>query len=418
MRILVIGSGGREHAIVWKLKQSKKVNTIYCAPGNGGISDIATCVDIKATDINGIVEFAKSERIDLTVVAPDDPLAMGMVDSLQNAGIRAFGPTKNAAEIEASKVFAKDLMRKYNIPTAEYEVFNTPQDAERYLNTCKLPIVIKAEGLALGKGVIIAQSRKQALEAIHMIMIEKKFGKAGSRIVVEEFLQGKEVSILAFTDGQTIKPMVSSQDHKRAYDNDEGPNTGGMGAFSPSPEYTESVHRYVMASIIEPTVKAMNSEGRPFKGVLYFGLILTQDGPKILEYNARFGDPETQVVLPRLKTDLVDIMEAIINNKLNEIEIEWDERAAACIVMASGGYPKSYNKGHVINGIRSFDNEKDITVFSAGVSKENDNYYTNGGRVLGVTAIGSSLKEAVDLAYNGVNKIDFKDKHFRTDIGK
>ncbi|AEV69595.1 phosphoribosylamine--glycine ligase [Acetivibrio clariflavus] len=417
MKVLVVGSGGREHAIVWKIAQNKQVEELYCAPGNGGISAIAKCVPIKAMDIDGIVNFSKEKKIDLVVVAPDDPLAAGMVDALENEGIRAFGPRKNAAIIESSKAFAKDLMKKYNIPTAKYEVFEKSSDALEYLKNQKFPIVVKADGLALGKGVIIAQNLEEAREAVINIMENKAFGEAGNKVVIEEFMVGPEVSVLAFTDGKTIKPMVSSQDHKRALDNDQGLNTGGMGTFSPSRIYTKEMEDYCMEKIFKPTVGAMNKEGRKFKGVLYFGLMITADGPKVLEYNARFGDPETQVVIPRLKTDLVDIFNAVIDERLDVVDIEWEDNAAVCVIMASGGYPKEYKTGYEITGLDEAQKDKNIVVFHAGTKFEDGKYYTSGGRVLGVTAVESNLDLAIKKAYEGVSKISFKDMHYRKDIG-
>ena len=417
MEILVVGGGGREHALVWKIAQSPLVGKIYCAPGNGGIAKIAECVPIKAMDIEGMVKFSREKRIDMVVVAPDDPLAAGMVDELEKEGIRAFGPTKNAAIIESSKSFAKNLMKKYNIPTARYEIFDNSKDAIEYLSHQKFPIVVKADGLALGKGVIIAQNFEEARDAVCSIMDEKAFGEAGNRVVIEEFLIGQEVSILAFTDGRTIDPMVRSQDHKRALDGDKGLNTGGMGTFSPSRIYTPEIAQYCMEKIFKPTINAMNMENRKFKGVLYFGLILTDDGPKVLEYNARFGDPETQVVLPRLKSDLVEIFNAIIDERLDEVEVKWDDRAAVCVVMASGGYPQEYRTGYEIEGIEEAEKEQDIIVFHAGTRYENGKYYTAGGRVLGVTAMDDTLDGAIKKAYEGVGKISFKDAHYRRDIG-
>jgi phosphoribosylamine---glycine ligase len=417
MKILVVGSGGREHAIVWKIAKSPLVEKIYCAPGNGGISGLAECVAIKAMDIDGIVNFSKENKIDLVVVAPDDPLVAGMVDALEDAGIRAFGPVKAAAVIEGSKAFSKDLMKKYNIPTAKYEVFDNSEHAVEYLSHQLYPIVVKADGLALGKGVIIAKEFDEAREAVNSIMQDKVFGNAGNRVVIEEFLVGPEVSILAFTDGTTIYPMVSSQDHKRALDNDLGLNTGGMGTFSPSRIYTDEVAQYCMENLFEPTIIAMNKEGRKFKGVIYFGLILTKEGPKMLEYNARFGDPETQVVLPRLKTDIVEIFNAVIDEKLNNIEVKWDDNAAVCVIMASGGYPGKYTTGYEITGLSNAEHDADIVVFHAGTKHENDKYYTNGGRVIGVTALEKSLDKAINKAYEGVAKIKFTDAHYRKDIG-
>lgn len=418
MKILVVGGGGREHTIVWKIAQSDKVSKIYCAPGNGGISQLAECVDIPATDIDSMVRFAKEKEIDLVMVAPDDPLVMGMVDAMEAAGIRAFGPRKNAAIIEGSKVFSKDLMKKYNIPTAGYEVFTDSSSAIAYLKEQNsYPAVIKAEGLALGKGVIIAQNEAEAIDGIHEIMDDKKFGDSGNRVVIEEFLTGPEVSVLAFTDGKCVKPMVSAQDHKRAYDNDKGPNTGGMGTFSPSRLYDDAKAKECMENIFIPTMNAMNSEGRTFCGVLYFGLMMTDKGVKVIEYNCRFGDPETQVVLPRLKTDLVDIMNAVIDGTLSDLEIEWDDNAAVCVVMASGGYPVSYEKGHLISGIEYAESMDNVTVFHAGTKLTDDGFTNAGGRVLGVTATDTNLDEAIKRAYKAVEKITWKDEFHRNDIG-
>ncbi|HOQ07085.1 MAG TPA: phosphoribosylamine--glycine ligase [Clostridiales bacterium] len=417
MKVLIVGGGGREHAIAWKISQSPKVSRLYCAPGNGGIASLAQCVPIKAMDIEGIVEFAKSEGIDLVVVAPDDPLAAGMVDALESAGIRAFGPNKAAAEIESSKVFSKNLMKKYGIPTAAYEVFENDSDALDYLRTCSYPTVIKADGLALGKGVIIANDFEEAQDAVRSIMSDKIFGNAGNRVVIEEFLTGTEVSILAFTDGETLVPMISSQDHKRAMDDDMGPNTGGMGTFSPSRIYTEEVNEWCMKNIFMPTIEAMRKEGRRFKGVLYFGLILTSDGPKVLEYNARFGDPETQVVLPHLKTDIIDIFGAIIDERLSDINIEWENRSAVCVILASGGYPGKYRTGLEITGIEEAEKDPSVTVFHAGTKLEAGKYYTAGGRVLGVTAVADTIDDARAKAYAAVGKINFEGMHYRKDIG-
>ncbi|NMA67391.1 MAG: phosphoribosylamine--glycine ligase [Clostridiaceae bacterium] len=417
MRVLVVGSGGREHAILWKLKQSPKVTELYCAPGNGGISEIAQLVPINATDIKGIVSFSKENQIDLVVVAPDDPLAAGMVDALLGEGIRAFGPVKRAAVIEASKVFSKNLMKKYNIPTADYEVFDNSSEAKEYIKTASYPLVVKADGLALGKGVIICNNEKEALDAISSIMEDNKFGSAGQKIVIEEFIAGPEVSVLAFTDGKTIVPMISSQDHKRAFDGDKGLNTGGMGTLAPSRYYTEAIHKKCMETIYLPTINAMNSEGRPFKGVLFFGLMLTDKGPKVLEYNARFGDPETQVVLPLLENDLLEIFEAIIDEKLETIKITWKQGAAVCVVLASGGYPEKYEKGYEIKGLENVALYPDILLFHAGTKKENEKYFTNGGRVIGVTAIAENLDSARQKAYEAVSAIGFKDMHYRKDIG-
>ncbi len=419
MKILVIGGGGREHTIIRKLKESPKVDKIYAAPGNGGISRDAECVNIGVMDKEGMVKFAKENEIDLVFVAPDDPLAAGMVDALTANDIRAFGPRAEAAIIESSKVFSKNLMKKYGIPTAEYEVFSESAKAMAYIEEKgKYPVVIKADGLALGKGVIIAKDHAEAQAAVKEIMEDKKFGDSGNNVVVEEFLTGPEVSVLAFTDGIALKPMVSSKDHKRAYDNDEGLNTGGMGTISPNPYYTDEIAEICRKTIFEPTVAAMNSENRTFKGCLYFGLMITPDGPKVIEYNARFGDPEAQVVLPRLKTDLVDIIEAVIDEKLSQLNIEWSNDATACVVMASGGYPLSYKKGMEITGLDEDGQVEGATVYHAGTKYENGKFYTNGGRVLGITASGKTLDEALEKAYDAVGRISFEGAHFRTDIGK
>ena len=408
----MIGSGGREHALIKKLLESPKCTKLYCAPGNGGISRDAEIVNIGVMDKENMVKFAKDNAIDLVFVAPDDPLAAGMVDAFQAEGIRAFGPNANAAIIEASKVFSKNLMKKYGIPTAKYEVFDDPEKA----NT--VPVVVKADGLALGKGVIIAQTIDDAVAAIKSIMEDKQFGDSGNNIVIEEFLTGPEVSVLAFTDGKCVKPMVSSKDHKRAYDNDEGLNTGGMGTVSPNPYYTDALAEECMETIFKPTIEAMNKEGRPFKGCLYFGLMMTPNGPKVIEYNARFGDPEAQVVLPRLKTDLVDICEAVIDEKLSDLDIEWYDGAAACVVMASGGYPVSYKKGIEMFGMDDKGQVDGAIVYHAGTKYENGKFYTNGGRVLGVTATAATLDEALEKAYAAVDKISFEGMHFRHDIGR
>ena len=417
MKILVIGSGGREHAIIWKLAQSPKAEKIYCAPGNGGISELAECVDINVMDKEGMVSFAKEKEIDLVMVAPDDPLVAGMVDAMEAAGIRAFGPRANAAIIEGSKAFSKELMKKYNIPTAKYEVFTDSASAIEYVKKGTFPAVIKADGLALGKGVIIAQNLEEAEEAIREMIDGGKFGASGSRVVIEEFLTGPEVSVLAFTDGKVVKPMVSAQDHKRAYDNDKGLNTGGMGTFSPSRLYDEAKAKECMENIFLPTIKAMNAEGRTFKGVLYFGLMMTKDGVKVIEYNCRFGDPETQVVLPRLKTDMVDIMEAVIDGRLADVDVEWYDNAAVCVVEASDGYPVSYKKGFEITGLDALKDEKDITVFHAGTKLDGGKMLTNGGRVLGITAVAPNLDAAIKRAYEGVAKVTFEGEFHRSDIG-
>ncbi len=417
MKVLIIGGGGREHALAWKIAQSPVVERLYCAPGNGGIAALAECVPIKAMDIKDVIGFAKRENIDLVVVAPDDPLAAGMVDALEAEGIRAFGPNKRAAYIESSKAFSKDLMKKYGIPTAGYEVFDNSEDALDFLKKSKYPIVVKADGLALGKGVIIAQSYQEAAKAVQDMMSDKMFGSAGDRIVIEEFLTGPEVSILTFTDGKTVVPMVSSQDHKRALDNDMGLNTGGMGTFSPSKLYTPELDAFCMKNIFLPTIEAMNQENRQFKGVLYFGLILTDDGPKVLEYNARFGDPETQVVLPRLKTDMMDILNAVIDERLDSVKIEWEDNAAVCVILASGGYPGKYRTGLGITGVDEAEKDPDIIVFHAGTKLESGQYFTAGGRVLGVTAVAESIDAARSKAYAAVDKISFDGMHYRKDIG-
>lgn len=418
MKILMVGGGGREHALIRKLLESKKVEKVYCAPGNGGISCDAECFSVGATDIDGMVSLAKELKVDCVFVAPDDPLAAGMVDAMEKEGIRAFGPRANAAIIESSKVFSKNLMKKYSIPTAGYEVFENSKDALSYIKEQnKYPVVIKADGLALGKGVIIAQNEAEAEDAVHTIMDDKKFGASGNKVVIEEFITGPEVSVLAFTDGKCVKPMVSSMDHKRAYDGDKGPNTGGMGTISPNHYYTPEIADRCMKEIFLPTIEAMNKEGRTFKGCLYFGLMLTADGPKVIEYNARFGDPETQVVLPRLKTPLCDIVDAVIDENLSELDIQWSDEACACIVMASGGYPGSYPKGIEIKGLDADGQVDGACVFHAGTALDNGVFKTAGGRVLGVTALGADLKEALEKAYAGVKKITFEGAHYRTDIG-
>lgn len=417
MKVLVIGSGGREHTIVWKLNQSKKVTKIYCAPGNGGIAQLAECVPIKVMEFDKLVDFANENKIDMVVVAPDDPLAAGAVDAFEAAGIRAFGPNKAAAIIEGSKAFSKNLMKKYNIPTANYEVFDNSSDAAAYIESQnKFPVVVKADGLALGKGVIIAENLADAKKAVSDIMDDKVFGAAGGKVVIEEFLTGPEISVLAFTDGKTLKPMVSAQDHKRALDNDKGLNTGGMGTFSPSRIYTPELEEECMKNIFIPTMEAMNAEGRTFKGVLYFGLMKTADGVKVIEYNCRFGDPETQVVLPRLESDLYEIFDAIINERLSDIEIKWNDGAAVCVVLASGGYPQKYTTGYEIDGICKAESMGAL-VFHAGTKCENGKILTAGGRVLGVTASGENLDDAIKKAYDYVKLINFTDMHYRKDIG-
>lgn len=418
MRVLVVGSGGREHALVRKIKESKRVDYIACCPGNGGISYDAECFDVSATDIDGVVKLAKEIKADFVVVAPDDPLVMGMVDALNAEGFATFGPRANAAIIEGSKVFSKELMKKYNIPTAKYNVFDKAEDVINYIKAeNEFPTVIKADGLALGKGVIIPETLDEAVAGVKEIMEDKIFGDSGNNVVVEEFLTGPEVSVLAFTDGKCVKPMVTSMDHKRALDGDKGLNTGGMGTVSPNPYYTDEIAEECMNTIFLPTIEAMNKEGRTFKGCLYFGLMLTPKGPKVIEYNCRFGDPETQVVLPRLKTDIMDIFEAINNETLSDLDIEWDDRACTCVIMASGGYPKSYPKGIEINGLT--DGQLDgVTVYHAGTKRDGDKLVTSGGRVLGVTALGASIEDALAKSYTGVEKIKFDGAHYRKDIGQ
>lgn len=418
MRVLVVGSGGREHALVRKIKDSDRVDYIACCPGNGGISYDAECFDVSATDIDGVVALAKEIKADFVVVAPDDPLVMGMVDALNAEGFATFGPKANAAIIEGSKVFSKELMKKYNIPTAKYSVFDNAKDAIDYITEeNEFPTVIKADGLALGKGVLIPETLDEAVAGVKEIMEDKIFGESGNNVVVEEFLTGPEVSVLAFTDGKCVKPMVTSMDHKRALDGDKGLNTGGMGTVSPNPYYTDEIAEECMNTIFLPTIQAMNNEGRTFKGCLYFGLMLTPKGPKVIEYNCRFGDPETQVVLPRLKTDIMHIFEAINNETLSDLEIEWDDRACTCVIMASGGYPKSYPKGIEISGLTNGQLDG-VTVYHAGTKLDGDSLVTSGGRVLGVTALGDSLQDALAKSYAGVEKIRFDGAHYRKDIGK
>ena len=418
MKVLVVGGGGREHALVRKIKESKKVNEIFCTPGNGGISYDAKCFDVAATDIDGVVNLAKEIKADLVVVAPDDPLVAGMVDALNEAGFKTFGPRANAAIIEGSKVFSKELMQKYNIPTAEYKVFDNAEEAIEYIKERnEFPTVIKADGLALGKGVIIPENLDDAIAGVKEIMEDKIFGASGNNIVVEEFLTGPEVSVLAFTDGKCVKPMVSSMDHKRALDGDKAFNTGGMGTVSPNPYYTQEVAKECMDKIFIPTINAMNNEGRTFKGCLYFGLMITPKGPKVIEYNCRFGDPETQVVLPRLKTDIVDIFEAIDNDTLSDLDVEWSDDACACVIMASGGYPKSYPKGIEITGLSNGQLDG-VTVYHAGTKLQDNKLVTSGGRVLGVTALGDTLENALKKSYDAVEKIHFEGAHYRRDIGK
>lgn len=418
MKVMVVGGGGREHTLVWKIKQSPLVKKIYCAPGNAGIERIAVCINIPAEDIEALAEFALNEKIDLTVVGPEAPLTLGIVDEFEKRGLKVFGPSKKAAEIEGSKVFAKELMERYGIPTAHYRVFDDPIEAGEYIKDKGAPVVVKADGLAAGKGVIVALTEDEALDGVKRIMKDREFGRAGDRIVVEEYLEGPEVSILAFTDGNTVIPMVSAQDHKRVYDNDRGPNTGGMGAFAPSPVYTPDIARVVEKEILKKAVDAMKRENRPYKGVLYAGLMITSKGPKVLEFNCRFGDPETQAVLPLLESDLVPVMQAVIDSRLDEAEIRWKDKKAVCVIMASGGYPRKYEKGFKITGIEEAEKIEGITVFHAGTAKEGDSIVTAGGRVLGVTALGDNLDSAARLAYKGVEKISFKGAHYRKDIGR
>lgn len=419
MKILVVGGGGREHAIVMKLSESKKVEKLFCTPGNGGISRYAECFNVGAKDIDGVVKLAKRLVVDMVVVAPDDPLVLGMVDALNSEGIMTFGPNKAAAIIEGSKSFSKNLMKKYGIPTADYEVFTDAAEATKYIKKKnKYPTVVKADGLALGKGVVIAENEEQAVNAIHSIMEDKVFGESGAEIVIEEFLTGPEVSVLSFCDGKAVVPMISSMDHKRALDGDKGLNTGGMGTVAPNPFYTEDIADECMEKIFLPTVKAMETEGRAFKGCLYFGLMLTQNGPKVIEYNCRFGDPETQVVLPLLNTDLVEIMEAVYRGALTEIEIKWKKDFCTCVVMASGGYPVKYENGKVINGLDDKGQVNDAFVYHAGTKLEGKEFVTAGGRVLGVTCIAETLQGALDKSYGAVEKIHFEGNHYRKDIGQ
>lgn len=418
MKVLVIGSGGREHAICSKIAESNRVEKIYCATGNAGIAELAECVPIGTMEFEQLATFAKENEIDLTVVGMDEPLADGIVDVFEEKGLRIFGPRKNAAIIESSKAFSKDLMKRYHIPTAAYEIFHHAEEAITYLQTANYPIVIKADGLALGKGALICHTLQEAVSAVKTLMVEKHFGMAGDTIVIEEFLTGREVSALCFSDGKTIKLMTSAQDHKRAKDNDEGLNTGGMGTFSPSPFYTKEIDEYCRTHIYQPTIDAMRKEGRSFIGVLFVGLMLTKDGPKVLEYNARFGDPETQVVLPRMKNDIIDVFEACIDGKLSDITLEFEDNAAVCVVLASGGYPEHYEKGFPIHGLENFQDKEGYYLFHAGTKKEQGEVVTNGGRVLGVTALGKTLKEARANAYEATNWITFEKQYMRHDIGK
>lgn len=418
MKVLIVGSGGREHAIAAQVLKSSRVDKIYCAPGNAGIAAIAECVDIQAMEFDKLVAFAKEKEIDLTVIGMDDPLVGGVVDAFEAEGLRVFGPRANAAIIEGSKAFSKDLMKKYNIPTAGYETFTDAASALAYLETAKLPIVLKADGLALGKGVLICNTLEEAKAGVKTLMLDKQFGTAGDKIVIEEFMTGREVSVLCFSDGETIKPMTSAQDHKRAKDGDKGLNTGGMGTFSPSPYYTKEMQAFCQTEVFEKTIKAMAAEGRPFKGVLFVGLMLTEEGPKVLEYNARFGDPEAQVVLPRMKTDIVDVFEACIDGTLNQIHLEFEDNAAVCVILASDGYPEKYEKGLPITGFENFDGKEGYYCFHAGTKLTDGGIVTNGGRVLGITAKGKDLSEARKQAYAATEWISFANKYCRKDIGK
>ena len=419
MKVLVVGGGGREHAICWKISKSSKVSKIYCAPGNAGIAEVAECVNIKAMEFDKLAAFAKDNQIDLTVVGMDDPLVGGIVDVFEAEGLRVFGPRKNAAILEGSKAFSKDLMKKYHIPTAAYETFTSPEEAKKYLETSKYPIVLKADGLALGKGVLICETKEDAMAGVNELMLDKKFGSAGNTIVVEEFMTGREVSVLSFVDGNTIKIMSSAQDHKRAKDGDQGLNTGGMGNFSPSPFYTDEVDEFCKKYVYQATVDAMKAEGRPFKGVIFFGLMLTPEGPKVLEYNARFGDPEAQVVLPRMKNDIIDVFEACIDGTLDQIDLQFEDNACVCVVLASDGYPLAYEKGFEITGMENFKDKDGYYLFHAGSKfDENGKIVTNGGRVLGVTATGKTLKEARANAYEATEWVNFDNKYMRHDIGK
>ena len=418
MKVLIVGSGGREHAIAWSVAKSPKVDKIFCAPGNAGIAEFAECVNIGAMEFDKLVAFAKENAIDLTIIGMDDPLVGGVVDAFEAEGLRVFGPRKNAAILEGSKAFSKDLMKKYNIPTAAYENFTDPDEAIKYLETVKMPIVLKADGLALGKGVLICNTLEEAKEGVKTLMLDKQFGDAGNEIVIEEFMTGREVSVLSFCDGKTIKCMTSAQDHKRAKDGDQGLNTGGMGTFSPSPFYNDEVEAFCEKYVYQPTIDAMAVEGRPFTGILFTGLMLTEDGPKVLEYNARFGDPEAQVVLPRMKNDIIDVMEACIDGKLSDVELEFEDNAAVCVVLASDGYPEKYDKGFEIKGLDTFKDKDGYYVFHAGTKFDGDKIVTNGGRVLGVVAKGEDLKAARANAYKATEWIDFANKYKRNDIGK
>lgn len=418
MNVLIVGSGGREHAIAVSVAKSGQADNIYCAPGNAGIASVAQCVDIGAMEFDRLADFAEEKSVGLTIIGMDEPLVGGVVDVFEKRGLRVFGPRKNAAVIEGRKVFSKDLMKKYGIPTAAYENFDSPEDALSYLETVKFPVVLKADGLALGKGALICNTMDEAKDAVKTLMLDKQFGDAGNRIVVEEFMTGPEVSVLCYCDGSHIKPMTSAQDHKRAKDNDEGLNTGGMGTFSPSPFYDEKIQKYCEETIYQPTMDAMKAEGRDFVGILFVGLMLTEDGPKVLEYNARFGDPEAQVVLPRMKNDILDVMNACIDGALDKIDLQFEDNAAVCVILASDGYPESYEKGKVITGLENFDGKEDYYVFHAGTKLDGGRMVTNGGRVLGVTAKGGNLLEARKNAYAATEWVSFENKYMRNDIGK
>ena len=418
MKVLIVGGGGREHAIAYCVAKSSKVEKMYCAPGNAGIAELAECVPIGAMEFDKLVTFAKEKEIDLAIVGMDDPLVGGIVDVFEAEGLKVFGPRKNAAILEGSKAFSKDLMKKYHIPTAAYENFTDPEEALKYLETAKMPIVLKADGLALGKGVLICNTLEEAKEGVRTIMEDKKFGNAGNTMVIEEFMTGREVSVLSFVDGKTIRTMTSAQDHKRAQDGDQGLNTGGMGTFSPSPFYTEEVDEFCRKYVYQPTVDAMAAEGRPFKGIIFFGLMLTADGPKVLEYNARFGDPEAQVVLPRMKNDIIEVMEACVNGTLDQVDLQFEDNAAVCVVLASDGYPVKYEKGIPMYGFENFKGKDGYYCFHAGTKLKDGQIVTNGGRVLGITATGKDLKEARKNAYEATEWITFANKYMRHDIGK
>ena len=418
MKVLIVGSGGREHAIAWSVAKSKRVDKIYCAPGNAGIAEIAECVDIGAMELEKLADFAEEKKIDLTIIGMDDPLVAGVVDVFEARGLKVFGPRKNAAILEGSKAFSKDLMKKYNIPTAAYETFTSSEEALKYLETSAYPIVLKADGLALGKGVLICNTKEEAKEGVKTLMLDKQFGSAGDKIVIEEFMTGREVSVLCYCDGTHIAPMTSAQDHKRAKDGDQGLNTGGMGTFSPSPFYTKEVDEFCHKYIYQASMDAMKAEGRDFVGIMFFGLMLTEKGPRVLEYNARFGDPEAQVVLPRMKNDIIDVMEACIDGTLDKVDLQFEDNAAVCVVLASDGYPEKYEKGKLIKGLENFKDKEGYYVFHAGTKKTEEGIVTNGGRVLGVTAKGADLKEARANAYKATEWIDFSNKYKRNDIGK